>query len=96
MINGPTGGELEQLRAAAETGDADRVFAIYEAINARLGVPAGSDPAWAMRIIADGAHAGLARLAGDVHFSAVPLHADTAAEAAPAGAATVQDARVPA
>lgn len=80
-IHGPTRGELEQLQAAAERGDADQLYGVYESVNARLGVPAGTDPAWAMQLIADGARVGLARLAGARYFAAVPLHADTVAEA---------------
>jgi hypothetical protein len=81
ITSGPNGCELAQLRAAAQACDADRVFAVYEAVNARLGVPAGTDPAWAMRLLADGAAVGLVRLAGARYFAAVPLHADTTAAA---------------
>jgi hypothetical protein len=62
-VPGPTRGELEQLQVAAERGDAEQVFDVYESVNARLGIPDETNAGWAMRIIADGAHAELRRLA---------------------------------
>ena len=82
MLNtGPTRDELAELERAARAGDDEALFAAYESINARLGVPPGTSPAWAMRLIADGCVGGLARLAGDEHFAAVPIHAETIAAA---------------
>lgn len=63
-IHGPTRGELEHLQAAAERGDADRLYAVYAAVNARLGVPASTDPEWAMRLIADGCRMALTESPG--------------------------------